>query len=309
MGKEKEINSKEIKNAQVFVDSKYAHVIGESVLSLEEQKILLPDLMFSSNSAWYQIKLDKPSFDNQDTISVATEDNFPETAAEVDILQEPTEIVQHEPVEKDVPNKVEIATTISEEVIPSEAEKSPVEQQTTKEEDIVMPTFSNSEQIVEISSIEKIENNKTGLDLPAEESNTVENIAVSSGDDINAEIKEFEKLDVGFYTWLETMSMTGPKKPSTNIPPPPKSASEHKPEPIVGKPKIKSRKDTKSSVTPHKSIEESTQLGQDVISETLAALLASQGHKENAVKMYRKLAEKFPEKSTTFADLIKKIKL
>lgn len=39
----------------------------------------------------------------------------------------------------------------------------------------------------------------------------------------------------------------------------------------------------------------------EVISETYADLLATQGYKERAVEMYRKLMEKYPEKSSFFA--------
>lgn len=43
-------------------------------------------------------------------------------------------------------------------------------------------------------------------------------------------------------------------------------------------------------------------------SETLAEIFASQGNKEMAIKAYEKLLLKYPEKSTYFAGLIKKLK-
>lgn len=45
----------------------------------------------------------------------------------------------------------------------------------------------------------------------------------------------------------------------------------------------------------------------DIISEPLAQILAMQGHKENAIEMYKKLSLIFPEKSSFFASQIEKI--
>lgn len=44
------------------------------------------------------------------------------------------------------------------------------------------------------------------------------------------------------------------------------------------------------------------------ISETLAIIYAEQGYTGKAVKMFKKLGLLFPEKSSYFADQIKKIK-
>jgi hypothetical protein len=47
---------------------------------------------------------------------------------------------------------------------------------------------------------------------------------------------------------------------------------------------------------------------EEVISETLALLLAQQGQKERAIKMYEALSLKFPEKNRFFAQQIEKLK-
>lgn len=49
------------------------------------------------------------------------------------------------------------------------------------------------------------------------------------------------------------------------------------------------------------AIHQSLGEGGEGVSETFADLLASQGYKEQAIAMYTKLIEKFPEKSRFFA--------
>lgn len=53
-----------------------------------------------------------------------------------------------------------------------------------------------------------------------------------------------------------------------------------------------------------KSIEEN----EDILSETLARLVAAQGKKEKAIKIYQKLMLKYPQKSNTFAAQIEKLR-
>ncbi len=70
-------------------------------------------------------------------------------------------------------------------------------------------------------------------------------------------------------------------------------------------------KSEKARVTRGKTSEDldaSLRLGEDVVSETLANLLASQGHVAQAVAMYEKLAQKYPEKGAIFAATINQLK-
>lgn len=68
----------------------------------------------------------------------------------------------------------------------------------------------------------------------------------------------------------------------------------------------KAKKDKKSIVL--KTAAESVKKRDVIISETLADILAAQGHSKKARKMYKQLSLIFPEKSTIFAAKIKKLK-
>ena len=54
--------------------------------------------------------------------------------------------------------------------------------------------------------------------------------------------------------------------------------------------------------------ERSVAENKDVISETLARLLAKQGYRDKAINMYERLCLAFPEKSPYFAAEIEKLK-
>jgi hypothetical protein len=56
--------------------------------------------------------------------------------------------------------------------------------------------------------------------------------------------------------------------------------------------------------TAKKSIEDN----EDILSETLARLVAAQGKKEKAIKIYQQLMLKYPQKSSTFAAQIEKLR-
>jgi hypothetical protein len=70
------------------------------------------------------------------------------------------------------------------------------------------------------------------------------------------------------------------------------------PAPVTDAKPVKAREMAK------RSVEEK----EDIISETLAALLARQGHSQRAIAMYEKLGLIFPEKSSFFALQIEKLK-
>jgi hypothetical protein len=73
------------------------------------------------------------------------------------------------------------------------------------------------------------------------------------------------------------------------------------------------KKMSAATLPPEKGIaqvlaERSVSENKDVISETLAKLLAKQGHRERAISMYERLRLAFPEKSAYFAAEIEKLK-
>lgn len=95
---------------------------------------------------------------------------------------------------------------------------------------------------------------------------------------------------VDFVTWLRYLDKAGQASNG-------KKGKPHKP------------KQTEHRVQElNQKAKSSQELKAEVVSETLAALLAQQGHHSKAIKMYEKLARKFPEKSANFAALIKKLK-
>lgn len=95
---------------------------------------------------------------------------------------------------------------------------------------------------------------------------------------------------MNFYEWLQSMPVSG------NV----------QARPVVQK-TIKKPKPAKSKAA--QMAEESLVLGAEIVSETLAKLLGRQGHKEEAIAMYEKLIEKYPQKGSTFAAAIEKLKL
>jgi len=99
--------------------------------------------------------------------------------------------------------------------------------------------------------------------------------------------------NLDFYEWLEELH-SGPKSPKKQK------------LPVEAKLPLKTKSDPIWDT--QKAIETSLTLKEEVISETLAKLLAKQGHKQEAIGMYEKLMLKFPEKGSTFASAIEKLK-
>ncbi|MEM6967583.1 MAG: hypothetical protein AAF573_22655, partial [Bacteroidota bacterium] len=74
------------------------------------------------------------------------------------------------------------------------------------------------------------------------------------------------------------------------------------------KAKKKSKKEKKKKTKIPKAAKQSIQENEDIVSETLAALLAQQGSRKKAIQMYKRLSLIFPEKSSFFAKKIEKLK-
>ena len=81
-----------------------------------------------------------------------------------------------------------------------------------------------------------------------------------------------------------------------------------KSEKIKAKKGKKSKKKKKEKSLVKKVAKKSIQESEDIISETLAELLAEQGSRKKAIQMYKRLSLIFPKKSSFFAEKIKKLK-
>ena len=81
---------------------------------------------------------------------------------------------------------------------------------------------------------------------------------------------------------------------------------------FIEKEPIISKKISSDTVVPKKKIEDlseaSTNLSDDVVSETLAKLMIKQGRKIKAIEIYKKLIWKFPQKKTYFVEIIEALK-
>ncbi len=78
-------------------------------------------------------------------------------------------------------------------------------------------------------------------------------------------------------------------------------------EPLEGLEKKKKKKEKKKKFKEHKLARKSVEKKKNLISEPLAELYLSQGHKNQAIEMYRQLSLVFPEKSAYFAAKISEI--
>jgi hypothetical protein len=83
-------------------------------------------------------------------------------------------------------------------------------------------------------------------------------------------------------------------------PPPPKKREI----PVEEKREEEEKKPVQAQDLARKSVEEKD----DIVSETLAGILARQGHSQKAIQMYEKLSLIFPEKSSFFAQKIELLK-
>jgi len=146
-----------------------------------------------------------------------------------------------------------------------------------------------------IRSIEPMEDKLANDNLEAKLKKSKMDISLKSKSDRKSGIEKVGQLNPSakfkpndFYSWLDSLNKTrsATKSPSKSLD------------------KLKS---DRSDSFPLKA-KKSQELKAEVSSETLAALLASQGHKAKAIKMYEKLIRKNPEKTIIFAALIEKLK-
>lgn len=121
-----------------------------------------------------------------------------------------------------------------------------------------------------------------------------------------------------FIRWLQKkpqpqVSITDLTKPETRGPEPSESVEEKpRSSPKSGKKKKKKKRKKKKKSAAQKARKKNKRpdfsLGDDIFSETLADLLATQGFTKKAIQMYERLSLIYPEKSRLFAAKIEELK-
>lgn len=109
--------------------------------------------------------------------------------------------------------------------------------------------------------------------------------------EVAAEKSKTPAKSLDFYEWLEELKQAD-------------TSDTKKPKARKAKPKILDKGLEATKIV----AENSLKLGEEIVSETLARLLARQGHREEAIEMYQKLILKYPEKEATFAAALQKLK-
>ncbi len=112
-----------------------------------------------------------------------------------------------------------------------------------------------------------------------------------------------EKLDL-----LDNKKASKPKKKKKKKKTSEKTRKENNANSSKGKKKNKISEVTSGTNKPKRIAEKSLKENEEIVSETLAALLVKQENYKKAIKMYEKLILIFPEKSSFFAEQIKKLK-
>jgi hypothetical protein len=133
-------------------------------------------------------------------------------------------------------------------------------------------------------SVEENTEESISSNIEAEHQDSLADIVVSS-------TPSSKPLD--FYEWLEELREPNDDKVI---------------KPKIRKSKAKLTKEAQEIANAKTAAENSLKLGEEIVSETLARLLARQGHKEEAIEMYQKLIVKYPEKGATFAAALEKLK-
>lgn len=226
--------------------------------------------------------------------------NFEET---LDLQEVPNLQFQPKPLEREQPSEEPPAP--KSEALPFEPPITSAPEAATEELEMNLPAEPEAQAEEEAPAPEEqIQNELIAAEAPEPEASIVDETEVTIEDAEAAEVP----------TVVEAATTPTEETPDATPAPTPKKTfdSWHTYQP----PTITIKSKTKKTEVPLKHTEEmvakiaqQSLLEQDeVISETLAAILARQGQKEKAIKMYERLILQFPKKSAFFAAQINKLK-
>ena len=269
--KEKE-NIAEVKNEIFETEAE----ISESEQLNKEEEFLEENLETASIEKDEEVETEEISIDTPVYLDEA------ELETEIEDITEEVEIVlahkSSEPIAKEPEENYEKVISF-EELIELDLQKYSKKQ--------VEKPISNEEEIVDVfeknpAPKPKLAKKKTGKKKPPTPKSS-----------FSSWVKQFQETDD-----LEDIEKRKSKKSKK------KKLKKEVPVSKIQKKKKQEKKKKKGVPVAEKSLKEN----KDIVSETLANILASQGSNEKAIEMFEKLSLIIPEKSSYFADRIKKLK-
>jgi len=238
---------------------------------------------------------------------------------------------------QEIEQKEEDNNILEKPIVQTEENNHTTEIKDLNEEDFSQKTVENESKIEKLEERDKVEtviskeSNEIEIQNETLAKNTFENIIEQSTSELNS--KDYSTIPVNFFDWISKIDSSEPEEIKTsahvidalegeggdiqliNTLPNNKSKGFSLPaneaidlidEFIRKSPQISRPK--KEFFKAEKVAQKSLELSNEIVTETLAAIYARQGHWEQAIAAYQKLSLKFPQKQTYFAAIIEELK-